>query len=353
MFKIYYSIDGVLERLTRNKSRENTTCGWGRLISTMRNLLVNNGFELVGNPQEADLELFVGQPLLYLYPQVHPAIILTMYESTLLPKLWVDSINKWDLVINPSAWGKNTFIASGVNVPIEIIPLPVNADKFRYIDRDINSDWVYLTQGVQLKDRKNVTMVADVFESGMPDDSYLIVKTLPRADQPNFNLWVHNQLLLIQEAFEFNQYLDEILSISHVSVNPSSSEGFGYLSAESMATGMCTIISDYSAFKDQLVSGYCLPIKTFEALSNIAVYGGNIGYPDFDDLKKQMLWTYENREKSIELGRLSRQFVIDNYSPSIIADRLVIEFEQVVKHIPKSLNLLTDDDDDRVAHSYL
>ncbi len=226
-FNIYYSMDDILVRLT-GKTDVRTDCGWGRLVDIVRKLLVDSGYSLVNSPEEADLELFVGQPPLYLEPQLHPAIILTMYESTILPKLWVDSINKWDIVINPSNWGSKTFKDSGVTTNIEVVPLPIDIEKFGYVERDYNETWNFITQSVQLTDRKNVILVKDVFDIGMPDDTFLTIKTLPKHNQPQFDEFIHEQLRLVQCSLPFNEYFD-LLTESHVSVNPSAAEGFGYL----------------------------------------------------------------------------------------------------------------------------
>jgi glycosyltransferase involved in cell wall biosynthesis len=302
----------------------------------MEALLLNNGIELVERAEDADLDFYVGQPPLNLRPSMHPAITLSMFETTVLPTLWVNSFNNWDAVINPSDWGCECFRANGIIVPIYKVPLPINFDKFRYVERNLESDWIYLTQGVQLLDRKNVLLVAELFEDNkMPEDTRLIVKTIPRTGQPEFDVSLSEGIELIQTHLDFDDYYERILSKSHVSVNPSSGEGFSYLPAESMATGLCTIMTNFSAMTNLLENDCTLGIDCKITPTNVFVTGGLDADIDIEDMHKKMLWTYEHREEAMKMGRASARWIREYCNPDKIFNSIIEIFERCIEQTPK------------------
>ena len=72
-------------------------------------------------------------PLLDLPKRIQPNdSILTMWESTRLPIEAVDAINRYAAqVIVPSVWCSTTFSANGVNCPIKVVPLGVDAKIYK------------------------------------------------------------------------------------------------------------------------------------------------------------------------------------------------------------------------------
>ena len=52
-----------------------------------------------------------------------PLVIHTVWETDLLPSGWPALINGFDGLIVPSAWNRDVFAASGVRVPIEVVPM--------------------------------------------------------------------------------------------------------------------------------------------------------------------------------------------------------------------------------------
>jgi len=226
MHKIYYSVRDALDRIS-GVSKVRSDTGWGRLVDTMEAALLDYGFILT-DADNADVEFYVGQPPINILPEMRPCIQLTMYETSQLPLGWSAILNNWDEVIVPSTWGKQTFIESGVEVPIYVVPLPIDIDRFKFADRTVD-DWTYIAQSVQLKDRKNIGLVFEIFEKNkMPNDAKLILKTIPMHSHFEADLPLHPQVQFKQLSLSFEEYY-KLLSSCHVSVNPSSGEGFGYI----------------------------------------------------------------------------------------------------------------------------
>ncbi len=323
--KIYYSVYDALRNIKKHRfgDKPNQSTGWGKFIEHTFQYLQDYGYEMVESIEEADIELFLGQPTLKLHPSMSPNATFTMYESSRLPQSWVDSLNNWDLIINPSEWGCKCFKDSGVSTRIDKIPLWVDP-YFEYKEKDISNQWNYLSMGVQLTDRKNQLFVMNLFKSGkMPNDTKLVVKTTP-VDHNNLD-WhfvdSDNNVHLVQKDMDVKELRDLVYD-AHVSVNPSSGEGFGNLVGEHMLTGCCTILSDFSALT-QLCSTKCnLALRCKEIQSPYNKLYGTIGVPDEEHLLELMLWTYEHREEALALGKASSEWIKHDFSIDKFCSRL-------------------------------
>jgi glycosyltransferase involved in cell wall biosynthesis len=269
-----------------------------------------------------------------------------MFETSCPPPIWINSFNNWDAVINPSNWGKRSFIDSGVKVPTYVIPLPIDFSKFQYTQHIISDKWTYLAIAVQLLDRKGVMRVAQLFRSNkMPSDTELIIKTIPKKQQVAMEVWMCPQVRLIQKSLPFEEYYS-VLTNSHVSVNPSSGEGFAYIVGEAMAVGLCTLMTRYSALEDLLNNDCTVPIEP-SAISPSQVFttGGNDAKIDEEDLLKKMLWTYEHQEESLKMGKLASQWIYDYCNKEHIISDLSSIFDKLVLEIPRYCSLRNNNDD--------
>lgn len=338
--KIYYSIHDALRNIKKYRfgDEPNQSTGWGKFINKTFQYLQDFGYEIVDSIEEADVELFLGQPPLKIFPSMAPNITLTMYEASKLPQSWVDSLNNWDLIINPSDWGYKCFKDSGINTRIDVIPLWVDP-YFEYKEKDISAQWTYLSMGVQLTDRKNQLMVVNLFRNGkMPNDTKLIAKTIP-IDRNNLD-WhfvdSDNNVHLIQKDMQVEELRDLVYD-AHVSVNPSGGEGFGNLIGEHMLAGCCTILSNFSALT-QLCSASCnLPLRCKEIQSPYNKLYGVIGEPDEEQLLELMLWTYEHREEALVLGEVASRWIKHDFSVDKFCSRLSATLELSVNSTPKRI----------------
>lgn len=338
MMKIYYSLYDALKNISKYRfgDKPNQSTGWGKFIEYTFQYLKDYGYEMVDSIEEADIELFLGQPPLKIFPSMSPNIIFTMYEASKLPDSWVNALNNWDLIINPSDWGCKCFEAGGVITKISKIPLWIDP-YFEYKERDINSQWTYLSMGVQLTDRKNQLVVVNLFKEGkMPNDTKLLVKTTP-VDRNNLDWhFVFDNVHLIQKDMKIEELRDLVYD-SHISVNPSGGEGFGNIPTEAMGAGCCTILSDYSALKELCNVKYNLPLKCKEIPSPYRKLFGTIGEPDEEHLLELMLWTYEHKEEALKLGELSAQWIKNDYSIEKFCNRLNDALDSLVNSTPKRI----------------
>ncbi|MCK6501669.1 MAG: glycosyltransferase family 4 protein, partial [Nitrospira sp.] len=85
--------------------------------------------------------------------------------------------------------------------------------------------------------------------------------------------------------------LDEVFGKSHVVVHPSVADGFGYVVAESMATGVPVIASDTTGGSDWIEDGK---------------NGFVVPCGDLPKLRERLIWCHRNRDRLPELGRAAR-----------------------------------------------
>ncbi len=320
-----------------------TCCGWGHLCEMTQKYLVElGGVDIVETPEEASVELFIGHPPLQYQPELHPAVMLTMSEATGVPQDWVTGMDNYDIILTPSRWGVNNYERAGTKTPVRLCHLCVDTDRFKYIKRDIHTDgkWVFLAQSVFPSDRKGIWAVEQYFSNGlMPADTFLIMKTRPDKGQQPFEQHVDEQVFMYYNTIPFDRMMSEVLVQSHVSVNPSSGEGFGYIPLEHQLTGMIAIQTNYSGMADTHNPLYNLPIEYREVFSQLAAFGGKDAQPDYEHMYKQMLWTYENREKSLEMGRLASKWVAEQFSPTNFVNTLLRNLNMAIESRQKTINL--------------
>ena len=338
---IFWSCDYAIDKINSDLGSEfaiDGSSGWGHLYNMLRDALTPLGANFVLSPEDADIEFYLGQGMYYSSPMMSPSVVFTMNETTSLPKSWIETYNLFDAVINPSPWGVECFKNDGIYKPVHFIPLCVNAEKFKYVDRTIDEDWLFLAQSLKLIDRKNAHLVGEIFNSGkMPSDCKLYIKTKPEIDSGGFVIDISPQVKLIDSMIPFDVMIDELYNVSHVSVNPSCGEGFGFLPVEHMSTGMCSIITAFSGFSQLVRNGIGLPLRFKEVPSGVCT-GGNWASPDVDHLYELMIWTYENREESMELGKKYSSYVQEEFNMEKIGNQIINCLADLICKVDKKVS---------------
>lgn len=342
--KIFFSTDAIPKRLGYQL---NLKGGFGHAHQCIKNQLIAKGIEAVDDPHEADIEFLCAPPQSKLKPDMHPSSIMTMWESTRLPSFFIPIINRYDHICNPSKWGKETFERNGISQPIDIVPLGVDNDKFHYLNRYVATKghpWTFFIQSVQLLDRKNAFKCLQLFvsdkstKSKLPSDTRLIIKTIPFpiTTGTQIDLWITPQVHFIEKPLEWDELID-LHKDCHISVNPTSGEGFGLIPMETMATGMATIVTNYSGITEWADAEYVMLLDYIEIPTHFDVCS-YWAKPNMDQCLKYMLWTYEHQDEALALGQRASSWVRSTWTYDKTAEKLIAVFERLIKTIPKRVS---------------
>jgi len=117
-----------------------------------------------------------------------PFVAHTVWESDRLPQHWPDLLNATDLVVVPTAWNRDLFVASGVRTPVAVVPhvatTPDPGDGGAGLGLDPD-DFVFYTIG-RWDERKAVFLAIEAYLRAFTADDpvVLVVKTGPRLEMP-------------------------------------------------------------------------------------------------------------------------------------------------------------------------
>ena len=248
-------------------------------------------------------------------------IASSLFETNCLPDLWVNALNKFDLIIVNCHWLVDVYYKSGVNVPIYNvnIPLPTEDLVKKNIDKSSNKFIFGLTAGPWK--RKNHIKLISAFKQMFKDDNNVLLKIhirkfyeLLSIDPQSNIIWSHvidyckeiknlikdsSNIEIIGDTLTRKDYIELISSLDCL-VLPSAGEGFSIAPREALALGIPTIISKNTSHLDLLNNSGVLFIPSENEIPAVA---------DFDGLKVGMQYDLNIEDISICLKKM-----YDNYS---------------------------------------
>ncbi|CAN5260203.1 hypothetical protein BH11PLA2_BH11PLA2_11400 [soil metagenome] len=192
--------------------------------------------------------------------------ILTMWECDRLDANSVRELNKARVVIVPSTWGRETFRASGVTVPIAVVPLGI--DPLLYHPRSTSRDVGVTTLGLAGAlgaggVRKNMPLAIDAFRAAFPNETNVRLRVKITPNCPPLDLPEDDRIDIVRAVLPPSEVAAWYRSLS-VYVNPSKAEGFGLHLLEAMACGVPVISTAVSGVADYFndTVGWVLPHTT-------------------------------------------------------------------------------------------
>jgi glycosyltransferase involved in cell wall biosynthesis len=216
------------------------------------------------NPYFSDAQSDTMSAIVHLLPQdlnstfykgKTTSIAYTTFETTLMVKWIVDALNKnYKGMIVPSEFNKQALIASGAEIPIEVVhhclhpmylndvPSPAEREKDTYIFGYIGS----------FNARKNPRAVLDTYLKTFPKGSNtrLLIKTYRAGDLESYvesvcgenrdDVWIYDEQWTEPQMLWAYSMIDCFVSAHK-------GEGFGLALAQSAALGKPVIYTDFSA----------------------------------------------------------------------------------------------------------
>jgi glycosyltransferase involved in cell wall biosynthesis len=266
------------------------------------------GFNIVTNLQKlghevpfrdptAPVELGFVQPdrIEWSNPKAHH-ILLTPWESSVIPREWDAGIRSADEFWTTSTQCKKWFESNGYPVA-NVYPHGVNAMWTPQL-RKRGQVLKFLAVGEPAV-RKNGQMIYDAFRQAFGDqqDVSLTIKghTMSTIRGPGNLLPQHlsKNVKVITTEYE-DEEMVRLHHMHHVSVTASSGEGFGLIPLQGIVTGMPTIgVSSWAEYGNFILPE--LRVRAYEAPSPWPdMHPGNVYFPSKESLVNIMRFTYNN-----------------------------------------------------------
>lgn len=263
-------------------------------------------------------------------------IAYSMLECSAIPQKWTKILNSlFDAVLVPDEYLQKVYAASGVKIPIFVMPCPSYLNKFirKPIHKASHTPFVFMSSGTFI-DRKNHYLIVKAFRElfGNRKDIKLVLhgRAVPWDNQhildkiyqeiETYNL---KNVEIVRDTLSWDRYVN-LMASSDCYIFISKGEGFSFTPLEACALGIPCILSKNTVHISKCKSGLFIPVPaSIKARVEYPFYSPTLEEASFfdckiEDVKKAMLDVYEHYElyaKDCEKRReWSKQFLPQSLS---------------------------------------
>jgi glycosyltransferase involved in cell wall biosynthesis len=277
-----------------------------RPISLDRRGLHDETLALLDRPHADGPLLFWSWPRsdLAVHAQRSELFVRTAWESTALPTDWPRLLENCRAVLVPSAFVADACRASGVTVPVVVVPDGIDPEVYSFIDRPDHEGITVLAVGT-LIGRKRMPAVVASWQRAFGDDPHarLLIKARFRAghvtvDDPRITVVDDNEPT--RGIAHWYAKADVLLALGN--------EGFGLPLVEAMATGLPVVALDAEGQHDvcREADGVVLrvPAERVEPFDDPR-YGrcGEVSVPSIQVAADHLAWVASHRGEARDMGR--------------------------------------------------
>jgi glycosyltransferase involved in cell wall biosynthesis len=264
----------------------------------------------------------------------------TMFETTRIPKVWVEACNKMDAIFVPCQWNVDVFKSSGVTVPVFSVPPGFDPKDYEIQNHKYEIDRSgidYLFYSIfQWTPRKNPEGLLKTYWATFTgnDKVALLLKTYGADNSPKEQERIrtiikelkHNQPLahypkvVLVNSLLSNEQIHALHAQGDCFVLPHRAEGFGMPLLSSMVHGKPCISTNFSGNlefmnKDNsyLLDRFMTPVSDMWWCK---WYEGDMWWaePDRKQLSDYMLYVYNNRDEAARIGLAGKEFVYGEFA---------------------------------------
>lgn len=279
-------------------------------------------------------------------PEFRVNIARTTFETDRIPDSWVPELNSFDEVWVQSTFNKTTFVNSGVNVPIRLIPNFFETDRYTpegsALPLPVSESFRFLSV-FDLKRRKGYDVLLDAFldEFSRRDDVALVIKIRdnnkegllveqieahpkPKREKPP--VYIIDQMLSPEELLQLYRACTAF-------VLPTRGEGWGRPFFEAMLMEMPVIGTNWSGQVDFMSSrnSHLVEVERFVEITdneNPAFIGHVWAEPSKSDLSRKMRIVAERRHEAGERAVEARKELLRKFGKQVTADKVIGELSK-------------------------
>lgn len=247
--------------------------------------------------------------------------LLTMWESTVLPRWQRSELAGFKKIFVPSEWNKRCFNEAGFN-NVEVVNLFIDKEVFfaRPKSEDLNN-FIFCTGGTSIRttgntERKDINSVIHSFkEEFSNENSVKLYVKLSTDDYYKERKFIDDQIVFFPTFKEESDYAS-FIGKTDVFVSPSKAEGWGFMQIQSLSVGRKVISPFYSSLTEFLnnANSYRVNFEEKLASSGWGVSGGLWAYADPISLKKQMRKAFLDKKQLRENWLSCSKSVADKFS---------------------------------------
>ena len=257
----------------------------------------------------------------------------TMCESDRIGKPWVNACNSMDMVVVPNEFQLNVFRNSGVKVPMRIIRHGTWTEMFPYYERPKRDVFTFGIVG-WLNDRKGVFDLIRAFVSEFDVDEPVRLYLKSSNKDFGFYSFFNDPRIKTDIRHLKPQELNELYQSFDCFVFPSKAEGVGQPPREAMATGLPTIVTNYSGLEEIAHEGICYPLNPVSYSEGInpqvVEQPGKWANIDVQELMYLMRYVYEHQEEAKAVGREGSREIHTRHSWPVCANKMVELIKEVI-----------------------
>jgi glycosyltransferase involved in cell wall biosynthesis len=253
----------------------------------------------------------------------------TMLEVSGIPEDWVLQANSMDEVWVPSTFNDETFLNSGVQKPIYVMPLGVNPDYFNPKIRSFRPSPRYTFLSIfEWGERKAADVLLRAYHRAFSrkDDVLLMLKVMNNDPGVDVQKEIHKLglpsdgppvVILYNQDLPVHQ-MGSLYRSADCFVLPTRGEGWGMPVIEAMACGLPVIATNWSAHTDFMNEEVAYPLnvaKLIPAEAKCPYYKGFVwAQPDEEHLIHLMRHVYAERQEATATGVRASQHVLENWT---------------------------------------
>jgi len=300
-----------------------------KIVTTLNKL----GIDTPWRDEKSPFSVSFCQPDWYSQSENQYRIGYTPWESTKIPAHWVSHMNNMDWMWTTSGWCKQVLVDNGVTNDILVVPHGIDSKDWTISKRVKRNKFTFFHLG-EPATRKNGQMVVDAFVklfNRNPNVNLLIKAngyTETRLKDPFGPVTAHPRIKVITERLPIEQ-LNGLFHSVHCLVYPSNGEGFGLIPFQGIATGLPTILVNWSGVEE--FGEYGIPIDYKVASSSHDYHIGEWAFPDFDSLCEQMEKVYIEYEDFSSQAYQNGLLLREKFGWRDILSRAVKELELRIK----------------------
>ena len=237
-------------------------------------------------------------------------VVITMWEAPRVNSQVVEAINRARVLVVPSTWCATGYSASGVNIPIRVVPLGIDTTVFKRT-RPVGTEGL-ITFGCSGRYahgpmRKGLALAEEAFKLAFPvqRDVRLNMKVFEDCE-----IQATDDRVILERRFLTDEELADWYRANLCHVSASRSGAWEIQGQQAAAVGCCPIAVRWSGPVDYLTVGRFVDYRLEPAMDGSMNGYGVWAEPSVESMAAHMIWVHDYPEDARDLGRLASEYAI-------------------------------------------